>query len=425
MVQEPTHAPSSYASAAGEGRGRSARTTVSLLQDPAAPFGGFRPRWHYTTQAKKQRIVTDRTTVTDRTATQANQQQIASSVGGSKDAAAVTPTRSMHGRRPVPGLPPPAPNFFRGDGVHISEAGKEQLRQFIAQYLKKEDENGMPITAQRIAAHFGISPRTVYTEIEQLPDSAPPATSQADHGLSSDLNTQSRSPRPHSMVQEPTHAPSSYASAAGEGQGRSTRTALSARQDPPRLPAPVENFFEPISTGGVRVSDAGEDQIVAALKSGASERSVGAHFHVNRNTLSYIVKNRMRRPVLNSQATGRPRRWSAAEELRVEESVAPAASTVEVAGPDDVHPDPLAASWQQAPTAASAGGTEVSSQQDDEGHFAAVCVAPEQQTLTAPSGSCGSIEIEFANGARLWITGVVDEATLTAVVAVLADGRPR
>jgi len=41
-----------------------------------------------------------------------------------------------------------------------------------------------------------------------------------------------------------------------------------------------------------------------------------------------------------------------------------------------------------------------------------------------PAGS-GAIEIEFAAGARMRITGSVDGATLKAVVAALAEGRPR
>ena len=42
----------------------------------------------------------------------------------------------------------------------------------------------------------------------------------------------------------------------------------------------------------------------------------------------------------------------------------------------------------------------------------------------APAGG-GAIEIEFAAGARMRITGTVDAATLKAAVAALADGRPR
>lgn len=37
----------------------------------------------------------------------------------------------------------------------------------------------------------------------------------------------------------------------------------------------------------------------------------------------------------------------------------------------------------------------------------------------------GAIEIEFASGARMRITGAVDQATLSATVAALTDGRRR
>jgi transposase len=55
--------------------------------------------------------------------------------------------------------------------------------------------------------------------------------------------------------------------------------------------------------------------------------------------------------------------------------------------------------------------------------FAPVRIAPE----VAPAGLAdrGAIEIEFASGARMRITGAVDPAMLTAAVAVLADGRRR
>lgn len=43
----------------------------------------------------------------------------------------------------------------------------------------------------------------------------------------------------------------------------------------------------------------------------------------------------------------------------------------------------------------------------------------------APDSSGGSIESEFAAGARMRITGTVGAATLKATVAVLADGRLR
>ena len=59
------------------------------------------------------------------------------------------------------------------------------------------------------------------------------------------------------------------------------------------------------------------------------------------------------------------------------------------------------------------------------GRIAAVSVAPDRLPLTALLVTCGVIEIEFAAGVRMRITGAVDAATLSAVVAALTDGRPR
>ena len=55
--------------------------------------------------------------------------------------------------------------------------------------------------------------------------------------------------------------------------------------------------------------------------------------------------------------------------------------------------------------------------------FAPVRIAPE----AAPAGVVdrGTIEIEFATGARMRITGAVDAAAVTAAVAALAQGRRR
>jgi transposase len=51
--------------------------------------------------------------------------------------------------------------------------------------------------------------------------------------------------------------------------------------------------------------------------------------------------------------------------------------------------------------------------------FAPVRIAPEM-----PAGA-GTLEIEFASGARMRISGAVDIAVMTAAVAVLAQGRRR
>jgi transposase len=64
---------------------------------------------------------------------------------------------------------------------------------------------------------------------------------------------------------------------------------------------------------------------------------------------------------------------------------------------------------------------------DQPGFVPAIVVAESGPTPTpgpvGPGG--GSIEIEFAAGTRMRITGSVDAATLKAAVAALADGRPR
>jgi transposase len=55
--------------------------------------------------------------------------------------------------------------------------------------------------------------------------------------------------------------------------------------------------------------------------------------------------------------------------------------------------------------------------------FAPVQIADE--VPSAGSVGLGTIEIEFAAGARMRISGAVDPATLTAVVAALTRGRQR
>jgi transposase len=56
---------------------------------------------------------------------------------------------------------------------------------------------------------------------------------------------------------------------------------------------------------------------------------------------------------------------------------------------------------------------------------AVVVPASSDTAVPAPAAGVGVIEIEFATGSRMRITGVVDKATLTATVAALVDGRRR
>lgn len=109
----------------------------------------------------------------------------------------------------------------------------------------------------------------------------------------------------------------------------------------------------------------------------------------------------------------RRRRWSAAEKERlVAASLEPGATVSEVARAAGIHRSQLYG-WRrqrgvrrQAPRG-----------------FAAVRLAAEAGSLALPGA--GVIEIEFAAGARMRITGAVDAASLTAAIALLSEGRRR
>jgi transposase len=59
--------------------------------------------------------------------------------------------------------------------------------------------------------------------------------------------------------------------------------------------------------------------------------------------------------------------------------------------------------------------------------FVPAIVVPQLEAGVPPvnSAGVGAIEIEFASGARMRITGTVDAAMLTAAVAALSGGRAR
>jgi transposase len=107
----------------------------------------------------------------------------------------------------------------------------------------------------------------------------------------------------------------------------------------------------------------------------------------------------------------RRRRWSAAEKRQlVAATLEPGASVSAVAREAGIHPSQLFG-WRRQMRAPAPTG------------FAAV-----QISGVAPSSDLvglGTIEIEFAAGARMRIAGAVDPATLTAVVAALTRGRRR
>jgi transposase len=107
----------------------------------------------------------------------------------------------------------------------------------------------------------------------------------------------------------------------------------------------------------------------------------------------------------------RRRRWSSAEKQRlVAATLEPGASVLAIARDAGIHPGQLYG-WRRRLRARTQIG------------FAPVQVATER----VPTGSVGigAIEIEFATGARMRIMGAVDQATLTAAISALADGRRR
>jgi transposase len=111
----------------------------------------------------------------------------------------------------------------------------------------------------------------------------------------------------------------------------------------------------------------------------------------------------------------RRRRWSRAEKERiVAAAVGPGAVATAVAREAGIHASQLYR-WRQelcGPARAAAS-------------FAAVTIAPELRVAASPAiaPSCGLIEVELATGARLRISGAVDAATISAVIAALMGRR--
>lgn len=119
--------------------------------------------------------------------------------------------------------------------------------------------------------------------------------------------------------------------------------------------------------------------------------------------------------------TGRRRRWSEDEKLKIvlESLQAPrrVAATARRYGVSRS----LLLRWRRLfrPEPKEATGQQIG--------FVPARMVPESGAAPGPvrSADGGAIEIEFATGTRMRITGAVDAATLKAVVAALAEGRPR
>jgi transposase len=110
----------------------------------------------------------------------------------------------------------------------------------------------------------------------------------------------------------------------------------------------------------------------------------------------------------------RRRRWSSAEKERlVVASLAPGASVSAIAREAGLHASQLYGWRRQLRTRRVIG-------------FAPVEISPEAAaTDVVGVVGPGTIEIEFASGARMRIMGAVDAATLRAAVTALSDGRRR
>jgi len=109
----------------------------------------------------------------------------------------------------------------------------------------------------------------------------------------------------------------------------------------------------------------------------------------------------------------RRRRWSAAEKERlVAASLEPSASVSGVAREAGIHASQLYG-WRR----------QLLRRSQPASSLAAVQIAAEPAATGLPAR--GLIEVEFANGSRMRITGAVDAATLTTTIATLACGGRR
>jgi transposase len=118
--------------------------------------------------------------------------------------------------------------------------------------------------------------------------------------------------------------------------------------------------------------------------------------------------------------TGRRRRWSEDEKLRIVFESLQAPRQVSATARRYGISRSLLLQWRRLFRAEQKGAAE-----QRIGFVPAMVVPESEVAVPAPAGLAGggAIEIEFATGARMRITGAVDQATLTAAVAALAAGQ--
>ena len=121
--------------------------------------------------------------------------------------------------------------------------------------------------------------------------------------------------------------------------------------------------------------------------------------------------------------TGRRRRWSEDAKLKIVLESLQAPRQVSATARRYGLSRSLLLQWRRSFRA------EQSAAEHQIGFVPAVVASEPEMPVSSPAparlAGGGSIEIEFATGARMRITGAVDQATLTATVAALAGGRPR
>ena len=118
--------------------------------------------------------------------------------------------------------------------------------------------------------------------------------------------------------------------------------------------------------------------------------------------------------------TGRRRRWSEDEKLKIVLESLRAPRQVSVTARRYGISRSLLLQWRRSFRAEQKNAAE------PQIGFVSATVVPE--SVVAVPAPCrmdggGTIEIEFATGARIRITGSVDKATLTAAVRAVTDGR--
>ena len=120
--------------------------------------------------------------------------------------------------------------------------------------------------------------------------------------------------------------------------------------------------------------------------------------------------------------TGRRRRWSEDEKLKIVLESLRAPRRVSATARRYGISRTLLLQWRRSFRVEQKDGAE-----QQIGFVPATVVAESKRAVPEPVGLAngGAIEIEFATGARMRITGAVDQAAVTAAIAALASGRQR